>query len=240
MFIADLPDQPPDVMQEAAADLARAGLAPVPHLVARNVASREQMLEVFGRLCHGLGISQVFLTGGDRARPAGPFGSALDVIESGALQELTLTRLAFPCYPEGHPRIGAADLARSLERKIAAAFAAGMEVLLISQFAFDADPVLAFVRDLRDRGIAAPLRIGTAGPADRNTLLRFGRELGAGPSLSRIEAAQRGDRKITPDAFLAPIARAAEADPRLGIAGIHLFPFGDTAACLDWARAASA
>ena len=237
VFIADLPDQPPDVMREAAAELRQAGLEPVPHLVARNVTSREEIAALFGYLCDEVRVSRVLITGGDRQEPAGPFASALEVIQSGILSELGLSRLAFPCYPEGHPRIAEGELTRALDEKLTASPAAGTEVVLISQFAFDAAPVLEFVRSLRDRGIKAPLRVGTAGPAERQKLIEFGRDLGAGPSLQRLEGAGGSSETETPEQFLTAIARATEREPSLGIAGVHLFPFGSVREFLKWAEA---
>jgi methylenetetrahydrofolate reductase (NADPH) len=46
-------------------------------------------------------------------------------------------------------------------------------VSLVSQFAFDAAPFVALARRLRAAGIAAPLRVGVAGPAARTTLIKY-------------------------------------------------------------------
>ena len=239
VFIADLPDQPPDVMREAAVELRRAGLEPVPHLVARNVTSLEEIAAVLDYLCREVHVSQVLVTGGDRPEPAGPFASALEVIESGILNEFRIRRLALACFPEGHPQIGDAELNYALNEKLATSRTAEMEVLLISQFAFHPDPVLTFARALREKGIETPLRVGTAGPAERQKLIEFGRDLGAGPSLQRLEGHGCGNEAETPEQLLTEIARAAEREPSLGIAGVHLFPFGSTRECLDWAEAQS-
>ena len=60
-------------------------------------------------------------------------------------------------------------------------------MLLVSQFLFEARPLLAYTRRLRAAGIAAPLRVGVAGPADAETLLKFADELGVGSSKRVVE-----------------------------------------------------
>lgn len=232
VFVADLPDQPPEVMRDAVAELRRGGLDPVPHLVARNVAGRPELDRVVAELRRVGQIDKVLVTAGDREAPAGPFASALELMREGVLQRHGITRLAFPCFPEGHPLLPASRLEAALRDKLAAAAAAGFAVLLLTQFAFAAQPVVAFVHRLRRSGIDAPLRVGAAGPAERGRLVEFGRDLGVGPSLARLERPDAPDD--VPDRFLREIAAA---DPGLGICGAHLFPFGSTAECVAWVEA---
>ena len=44
VFIAELPHQEPALLLEAAIHYRRAGFRPVPHLVARNIGRREQLV----------------------------------------------------------------------------------------------------------------------------------------------------------------------------------------------------
>ena len=236
IFIADLPDQPPEVVLEAATALRQGGLEPVPHLVARNLRSRDDLDDILARFSREAQVTRAFVTAGDRAEPQGPYTSALDLLETGLLQGHGLRHLAFACYPEGHPRIASTTLDAALRRKLILARKRGFETSLVSQFAFDAAPVLAFLRQLRASGIDAPLRLGTAGPNRRGLLLDQGRELGIGGSLARIEDGEAEDR-VTPRPYLLPMAEALAAEPGLGISGVHLFAFGETDAALDWVAA---
>ncbi len=236
VFVADLPDQPPEVVLEAAAEIRSAGLEPVPHLVARNNASAHALDALLAELRRVARVRSVFLTGGDRAEPSGPFASALDLLGTGLLQRHGLRRLAFAGYPEGHPRIPAADLEEALRRKLAAAHAAGFETLLISQFAFDAAPVVALARRLRRLGLTVPLRVGTAGPADRHILSEFARDLGAGRSAERLARPASDPEGFSIERFTAALAEARAQEPALGLEGLHLFPFGPTEASVGWLR----
>ena len=237
VFVADLPDQPPDVVVAACAELRRGGLEPVPHLVARNIAGRGELRETLTRLGS---VSGALLVGGDRPDCAGPFSTALDLLQSGCLHGAGIRRVAFACYPEGHPRIPRTTLRSALLRKVTEAEQAGFEVLLISQFAFQAEPVIAYTRELRAARLHAPLRCGAAGPAARRVLLDFGRELGAGPSLASLEARCEGGRdqeEEMPETFLHQLVQAQAREPALNLAGAHFYPFGSTDRCVTWAEA---
>jgi methylenetetrahydrofolate reductase (NADPH) len=112
-------------------------------------------------------------------------------------------------------------------------------VLLVSQFLFDARPLLDYARRLRAGGVAAPLRVGLAGTADAGTLLKFADELGVGSSKRVVEAktARREAREAdqSPQRLMSAIVAAQEAEPNLGIEGFHFFAFGSTAETIRWA-----
>jgi methylenetetrahydrofolate reductase (NADPH) len=188
VFVANLPDQAPDLLIEACVRHRRAGFRPVPHLVARNIESIEKLRFLLSRLVGDAEIERALVLAGDRDEPAGPFKDALDLLETGLLPEHGIRSAAFACFPEGHPSIPADQLQRALEAKLAVAARDDLDVLLVSQFLFDAGPLLDYVRWLRAAGIDAPLRVGVAGPADAGTLLKFADELGVGSSRRVVEA----------------------------------------------------
>ena len=49
----------------------------------------------------------------------------------------------------------------------------GMAPLVVTQFGFDPDAFLAWLKQLRARGLDVPVRIGVPGPASIKALLRF-------------------------------------------------------------------
>jgi methylenetetrahydrofolate reductase (NADPH) len=242
VFVADLPHQEPEILIETCVRLRTSGLEPVPHLVARNLRGAAALNSLLKELAGEAGVDRAFILGGDREAPVGPFRDALQLIESGVLQTQGLRRIALACFPEGHPRIGDDELQEALRAKLAAAKRAGLPVLLVSQFAFEAQPVLDLVRRLRAAGVSAPFRVGIAGPADRKTLRRFGRELGAGDSIHVLDEADDDRRPAAPGeespyALLSELAAAQAADPILSIEGAHFFAFGSTAKAIRWAQA---
>lgn len=241
VFVANLPGDGTDMLVEASIRLGEAGLVPVPHVVARNIDGRSRLDDMLGRLATEARVRRALVLGGDRDDPAGPYGQSLELIESGLFQSHGITRIGLACYPEGHPRIAADVLDRALRAKLAAARAHGLDVMLISQFAFEPAPIVGFARRLRQEGIAAPLRVGVAGPADRATLVRYALRCGVGASLRALRERQDLARNVlsgeTPEALLTEVATAQAADPSLGVIGVHFFTFGAPAKSIEWAEA---
>ena len=244
VFVANLPKESADMLVGAARTLKRAGLSPVPHIVARNIAGPRDLEEMLARLAGEAGVERALVLGGDRDVPAGPFDAALQLVETGAFRRAGIGRIAIGCYPEGHARIPDDILARALRDKLAAAAENGLDVLLVSQFVFDPRPVVAFAESLRREGIATPLRVGVAGPADRARLIKYALRCGVGASLrilrERSELARNVLAGETPDEILGAIAAAAAERPALAIGGVHFFTFGNPAGSISWAEEARA
>ncbi|HEX5868664.1 MAG TPA: methylenetetrahydrofolate reductase, partial [Beijerinckiaceae bacterium] len=93
---------------------------------------------------------------------------------------------------------------------------------------------------LRAGGIDAPLRVGLAGPADAETLLRFGTELGVGGSkqVMQSKAGKPDERKVdqSPQGLTTALVEAQAWEPSLRIEGFHFFAFGSTAETIAWAN----
>jgi methylenetetrahydrofolate reductase (NADPH) len=240
VFVADLPNQVPDLLIEACARYRRAGLRPVPHLVARNIDGLDKLRFLLSRLVGDAEVERALVLGGDRSEPAGPFNEALDLLATGQLPEHGIRQIALACFPEGHPTIPDDELQRALEAKLAAAAQGDLDVLLVSQFLFDTRPLLDYTRRLRAGGIDAPLRAGLAGPADAETLLQFAEELGVGGSkrVMQSKAAKPDERKTdqSPQRLTTALVKAQASEPSLRIEGFHFFAFGSTKGTIAWAN----
>jgi methylenetetrahydrofolate reductase (NADPH) len=215
-----------------------AGLVPVAHLSARRLPSAAALEEYLARL-QEIGASEhVFVVGGDPAEPEGPYPDSLSVIRSGVLPRYGVREVGIAGYPEGHPDIADDVLWRALTDKAAELAAQSLEATVITQFAFDTDPVLAWILRARELGIAAPVRVGTPGPAGVKRLLAFARRFGVGANATIVRKygflltnllATAG-----PDAFVADLAHALGDAPAAGEVLIHLYTFGGIAATAAW------
>ena len=240
LFVANISTDAPGVLVEASIRVRRAGFVPVPHIVARNIAGEADLNDLVARLSGEAGVDRVLLLGGDRDQPAGTFTSALDVLRTGVLGKHGIRRVAFACYPERHPRIPEDVLQTALADKLSLAERDGIEVTLISQFAFEAEPIVAMLRRLRQSGVTVPIRVGLAGPVSHAKLLSYALRCGVGPSI-RILRERKGLALSmlageTPDALVAELSAAEARDASLAIDGIHLFTFGALAKSARWAR----
>ena len=173
IYLSAVPAQTAARCDRARGALAASGFEPVPHLAVRGFANRPSSTISWRGWPARPGCGTCWSIAGDRDPPAGSLRSAIDVIDGGMLQRHGIREVGIAGYPEGHPRIPGHELDRALADKIAAAEATGLGVHIVTQFCFDADAIIGWVRRLRDFGIrhAGADRPGRADqPADADAL----------------------------------------------------------------------
>jgi methylenetetrahydrofolate reductase (NADPH) len=221
--LAWIPGSNPMEMIAPAARLKRAGHFPMPHVGARHLESAAQL--------HRLAVDRILIIGGDRTKPAGPYDSSLAVMQTGVFQRAGITRMAIGGFPEGNPHIPEKVLNEALEAKVDFARTDGLQLSIVTQFCFKAEPVIEWVRGIRARGIDIPIRVGLAGPASLLTLIRYAVRCGIGNSL-RVLTENPSFAKVLVERGPEPIIRGlaastADGDGRqLDIAGLHFYVFG--------------
>ena len=224
----------------AAVRLRRAGLNPVPHVAARYLTGLTQLQDFIARLSGEAGVTQVLIIGGDRDRPLGPFDSGLQVLEAGVLEKYGVAKVGVAGYPEGNPRISPQALAGALAAKLDVAARVGVSPYIVTQFCFEAAPIIAFARQLRTQGVTAPIRVGLAGPAGLATLMKFALRCGVGNSIRALSlrgpAIARLLTEAGPERVIDDLARAAVPEPALPFAGVHVFSFGGFPRTAEWIR----
>lgn len=236
-----------DMRVAAAKAVKEMGFVPVPHISARRLESQDQLEEFLGRLQEVGATEHVFAVGGDPAEPAGPYPDALTVIQSGLLKKYGAREVSIAGYPEGHPDIADDVLWRHLDEKALTLAQQGMDAVLLTQFAFDTDPVMTWIEAVRDRGIDAQIRIGTPGPAGIKRLLGFARRFGIGAnamivkkygfSLTNLMGTAGPDRFVSDLAeLLAEPSTGSGSEGGSGDVKLHFYTFGGLLATSQWAR----
>src|SRR5213079_581905 len=94
---------------ETATALRRAGFNPVPHIAAREMASREALDDFLARARGEAAVTRIVLIAGDVAAARGPFKSTRDVCSSGLLEARGIASVSVAGHPEGHPYLELAD-----------------------------------------------------------------------------------------------------------------------------------
>jgi len=216
--------------------LRRAGMIPVPHIVARDIPGLQALEDTLARLAGDAGVDRVLLLADDRRIPAGEIYSSLQVIESGYLTKYGIRQVWISAYPEGHPRITPSQVCAARAEKTIAAIQRGISVSFLTQFCFDSAPIINLVREIRSSGVSGAVRIGLAGPAKRALLLKHARMCGIGPSADRLQSTGRFNESVSPECVLQEVLAGLLAEPRLNIAGVHFFNFESLAATVQWAR----
>lgn len=214
------------------------GFDAVPHLAARDLAD-ERHLERTVADFRTTGVRDLFVIGGDGYDGRGPYGSAVEVVDSLGRCDHGLSRIGVAAYPEGHPAIPNDELLRALLRKQAVAH------YMVSQICFDPIHLVDWLYRLRARGVHLPLYVGIPGALRRAKLLELSFKLGVGPSV-RYLSKNRGlvtglarPGTYQPGAIVAGISEALD-DPDLGIAGFQVFTFNEIARTVGWEHRATA
>ncbi|UPO77439.1 methylenetetrahydrofolate reductase [Arthrobacter sp. Helios] len=223
----------------AASAVKSAGLVPVPHISARRLGSTAELEKFLGTLADAGAVEDLFVVGGDPSEPMGPYEDSLALIRSGLPAAYGARHISIAGYPEGHPDISGGTLWTALLAKADALQEQGLEASIITQFGFDTAPVLAWLEELRGRGVAIPVRIGVPGPAGIKRLLGYARRFGVSSSAG---IAQKYGFSLTnllgtagPDRFLRDLA-AAHDPGRHGTVQLHFYTFGGLRATAEWVR----
>lgn len=211
------------------------GYSVTPHLAARMIRDRSQLVDIVDRLT-GLGVDDVFVPAGDSDPPAGDYAGSLELLREltalgGPFREVGITG-----YPESHPFIADDVIAQSIWDKREHA------TYVVSNLCFDAAAIRRWVERLRARGILLPVLIGLPGPVERAKLLAMATRIGVGEStrfltknvsvFTRI-AAPGGYR---PERLLEPLAPLL-ADPDARVQGLHVYTFNQVAGAEKWRTA---
>ncbi|OZM80704.1 5,10-methylenetetrahydrofolate reductase [Pseudonocardia sp. MH-G8] len=223
----------------AARAVRRHGFTPVPHVAARRMRSPAELGEFLAALGEADALDEIFVVGGDPTTPAGPFADGLSVLRSGILQETGVRRVSVPGYPEGHPHIAVDALSEALHAKVAVLTEQELAPAVITQFGFDVQPVLGWIRALRRQGIEAQIRVGVPGPVGVKRLLAYARRFGVATSagITRKYGFSLANLLGTagPDAFVSALADGL--DPAVhGDVRTHFYTFGAITATSAWVR----
>ncbi|OYY90332.1 MAG: 5,10-methylenetetrahydrofolate reductase [Sphingomonas sp. 28-66-16] len=234
--ITFLPGETMDARIAAAVAVRALGFEPMPHLSARRIGSLAELEQIVARTTAEAGAERMFLVAGDPPQPAGPFADTLSLLRTGLFERHGIKAIGIAGHPDGHPAMDTAGLWQALDDKRADIAARGMATLIVTQFGFDADPFLAWLRELRDRGIDAPVRIGVPGPAGIKTLLRFAMHCGVGASTSVMAKYGVSITQLLgtagPDKLVDNLARGLGPDH--GAVRLHFYPFGGLARTVEW------
>ena len=217
------------------------GMRPVPHIAARSVPSRAQLDAWLEALVDAAGIDEVLLVGGGADRPLGPFDRAMQLLETGLFERHGIRRIGVAGHPEGSADFSDEAALQALRDKNAYARDTGCEMFIITQFVFEAQPVIAWDRRIREAGNSLPIHIGVPGLATIKTLLGPARACGIGPSMRVLTRQARNLTRLmsvrTPDRLVADLAAYRAQDPDCGIQRVHLYPLGGLRRTAAWTYA---
>jgi methylenetetrahydrofolate reductase (NADPH) len=240
VYIPSLPGLPLARTLEAIAAVRAAGLDPVPHVSARRIVDAAEFKLFLKRAVDDYGVHRVMLIGGDEPHPKGPYIDSLQILNEGVLARSGVREIGVAGYPEGHPRIPAAALEKSLSEKIRMAKEQGIGLYVVSQFSFAPARVVEFCAEMERRYPSVPLYIGIAGPTDPAALARYAQRCGVSASLRALRTLGSGIARLVthtdPREHAMAIARYCASHEAASVVGLHLFSFGGAVRTAEWMR----
>ncbi|MCH9012368.1 MAG: metFprotein [Proteobacteria bacterium] len=241
VYITFLPGSNFDDTIAVAKRLKGEGFLPVPHFAARSIPSAAFLEDKLARLAGEVGLEQVLVIGGSADKPAGDFSDTMRLLETGLFDKHGIRKFGVAGHPEGSPDISDEAIAEALRWKNDFAERSGAELYLVTQFCFEAGPVIAWDRRIRAEGNRLPIHVGVPGLATIKTLLAHAKACGIGPSMKFLTRQARNLTKLmtvsAPDRLVTDLAAYQASDPGCGIAGVHMYPLGGLRRSAKWSHA---
>ncbi|MBP7002274.1 methylenetetrahydrofolate reductase [Amaricoccus sp.] len=224
--------------------LADEGFEPMPHVPARGVESRAALDRRLALYADAGATGALAIAGGiDVAR--GPYAETMAMLETGLFDARGFRRIHVAGHPEGNADIPGGEATAMAALRAKAGFAAETDaaMAIVTQFVFEAAPVIAWAGRLREAGIGLPVHVGVAGPAKLQTLIKFAMACGVGPSLRVLQRRAADLTKLVapfePTEVLAALATEKAANPEFQVEAAHVFPLGGIAPAAGYATSAS-
>ncbi len=241
VFITSLPGSDFASTIATAKRLRAEGFNPVPHVAARGLPGKSFLDDALRQLKDQADVTDVLCIAGDVKKPVGEFVDTMQVLDTGLFDKHGIRRIGVAGHPEGSPDIPEAAAAAALKWKNAFAERTGAALCIVTQFCFEAGPIIAWDKAIRAAGIKLPVRIGIPGIASIKTLLGYAKACGIGASAGFLAKHARDVTKLltlsAPDKLLADLAAYKTDHPGCGIASCHMYPLGGLKKTAAWTYA---
>ena len=216
------------------------GMQPVPHFTARSIPSQEKLREYIDRMTSEAGVKHILALGGADREPAGEFEDSAAMLETGLFDKYGIKSIGIAGHPEGSPDIEKVFLREYGQRKIRYAELTDSEMYMVTQFVFEAQPIVDWIERVRNEGNPLPLVVGIPGPASLKSLLGHASNCGVGPSIKFLTKQAKNVHKLlmlqTPDRLVEQLAQYANEHPHINIRGVHMFTLGAFSTTARWAQ----
>jgi len=221
-----------DATLDWAARLQGDGFRAIPHLSARMIRDRATLAGLLDR-ARAAGLTNAFVVGGDADEP-GEYLDGLSLLVAMTEVGHPFTTIGCPAYPQGHPDIPDAALARALRDK------APYVAHVTTQMDFDTGAIARWVRARRAEGFEPDVVVGVPGVADPQKLLSIAARIGVKDAkrflvknLRFVTGLARSGGFYKPTRFVEDLAPLL-ADPSARVTGFHLYTFNAVEATETW------
>lgn len=109
---------------------------------------------------------------------------------------------------------------------------------IVTQFMFDAQPLISWLEKLRTSGVSLPIHVGLAGPAKLQALIKYGLACGIGPSMKVLQRRSVDMMKLLtpydPAEMIEALDIHQQGNPAVNVSGVHIFHLGGVEAAAAW------
>ena len=243
VYIAHIDGTPIEDMVATAKRLSADGFQVMPHFPARIIKDETVLGDWLARYQGEAGVEQGLILAGGVPQPVGKFDSSMQLLETGLFDKAGFKRLHVAGHPEGNrdidPKGGSANVDAAMKWKTAFNARTDAQMAIVTQFAFEAGPIIRWADAVQAAGIDLPIHIGIAGPAKLQTLIKFAVSCGVGPSLRVLQKRAMDVTKLVlpyePDEIVSSLAAHKATNPDFAISHVHFFPLGGIKTCAEWA-----
>lgn len=219
------------------------GFQPAPHFAARSIESAAMFEDYLARVAGEAGVDHVLAIAGALEEPLGPYSDSTQLLDTGLFDKHGIKQIGVAGHPEGSPDMSDTAIAEALAWKNAYAERTDARMHIVTQFAFEAAPIIAWDKALRAAGNNLPIRVGIPGIAKLQTLLKYAVFCGVGNSINFLKKQAGNVTKLVkqqePDKLVRDLAHYSATDPDCGIEGVHMYPLGGLQKSAEWSFAVS-
>ncbi len=216
-------------------------MRPIPHFAARSIPSAQVLEDNVKAVVEDAGVDRVLaIAGGVSDKDiVGPFSDSMQLLETGLFDKYKIKTIGVAGHPEGSPDMPQEAIAKALAWKNAFAERTDADLHIVTQFCFEADPIIAWDKAMQAEGNRLPIHIGLPGLATIKTLLNFARISGVGPSMRFLTRQAMNVHKLVtvsdPNKQLVGLAKYKAQDSKCGITNVHMYPLGGLRRTAAWA-----
>lgn len=218
--------------------LASEGFVPVPHYTARQIPNRAKIRASLQRFRDEAGGTQVLALAGSSPKPVGDFDNSMQLLETGLFDKYGIQQIGVAGHPEGSPDISPEGIESALKWKNNFSERTDAKMNIVTQFCFEAQPVIEWEQRLTRMGNVLPIHIGVPGVAMIKTLLRHATACGVGASMMFLRKQARNATKLlrssTPERLLNDLTIYRMKNPDTLIQSVHVYPLGGLRKSTDW------
>ena len=240
IFVTYLPESDEKEILSAVEFVDAKGFTPIVHLPARTMRDIDHVEDFLIKIRKLTKSSDILVIGGG-GNQVGSVQSSMDILESGLLEKYNFNKVKVAGHPEGSPDINNETLEKFLLDKEQIHNTSVLDLEIVTQFFFEAEPFIKWDALLDTIGVTLPVRVGFPGPATFKTLLNFGLMSGVGNSLNFLKKNSNkiGDLlvKTSNDKLLMELVTASKSSKIGRPNGFHCYPFGGFEKTCYWLTA---